>query len=414
MNERRRVVVTGVGMVTPLANDVVATWQALLAGRSGIRPLRHLDTDAFTVKIGGSVCDLSLEGFLSARDARKMDHFIRYGMVAGIQAMNDSGLQVHEGNASRVGVMMGSGIGGLPGIEQGVKTCLERGPRRLSPFYVPANIINMISGHLAIRYGAMGPNYAITSACATGTHNIGHAVQLIRANVADAVLAGGAEMATSPTGLGGFAAARALSTRNDAPEAASRPWDRGRDGFVLSDGAGAVVLEAYEQARTRGASILAECVGYGSSCDAFHMTAPHAAGRGASLCMQNALCDARIDATEVDYINAHGTSTVIGDVAETLAIKQVFGDHAKRLAVSSSKSMTGHMLGAAGAVEAIFCLLALRDQLIPPTINLDDPDCDCDLDYVPNVARKQPIKVALSNSFGFGGANGTLVFKKIS
>ena len=400
-------------MVTPLDNEVAGTWRAILAGRSGIRPIEHFDVSDFPVRIGGSIRDLPLADYLSPRESRRMDDFMHYGMVAGIQAMEDSGLKISPDNAARVGIMMGSGIGGLPGIEQGALLCSQRGPRRLSPFYVPAHIINMISGHLSIRYGAMGPNYAIVSACATGTHNIGHAAQLIRAGLADAMIAGGAEMATSPTGLGGFASARALSTRNDAPEQASRPWDRGRDGFVLSDGAGAVVLEEYQQAAARGAKIMGECIGYGSSADAFHMTAPHEDGRGAILCMENALQDAGIDAKDVDYINAHGTSTPIGDVAETLAIKRVFGSHAGNLAISSTKSMLGHMLGAAGAVEAIFCLLALRDQIVPPTINLDDADPDCDLDYVPGAARERKLDVALSNSFGFGGANGTLIFQRL-
>lgn len=408
----RRVVVTGVGMVTPLANDVSGTWQAVLDARSGIRLISHLDTSDFPVRIGGSVRGLDAAVQRLGKDARRMDDFMRYGMVAGIQAMRDSGLLIDERNAGRVGVLVGSGIGGLPGIEKGALLCARQGPRRLSPFYVPGHIINMISGHLAIRYGAMGPNYAIVSACATGTHNIGHALQLIRCGAADAMLAGGAEMATSPTGLGGFAAARALSTRNEEPERASRPWDRERDGFVLSDGAGVMVLEEYECARRRGAQILAECAGYGSSGDAFHMTAPPADGRGAALCMSNALQDAGLNPGQVDYINAHGTSTPAGDVAETRAVKQVFGAHAGGLALSSSKSMLGHMLGAAGAVEAILCVLALRDQVVPPTINLDDPDPDCDLDYTPHAAREHKMDIVLSNSFGFGGANATVVFKR--
>lgn len=341
-----------------------------------------------------------------------MDPFIHYGMAAGTQAIEDSGLEITEQNAHRVGVAIGSGIGGLPGIEKGTQLYLEGGPRKLSPFYVPSNIINMISGNLSIKYGAKGPNFAIVTACTTGTHNIGDAARLIEYGDADVMIAGGAEMATSPTGLGGFAAARALSTRNDDPEGASRPWDKDRDGFVLSDGAGAVVLEEYEYAKKRGARIYAELIGYGMSGDAYHMTAPSEDGDGAARCMENAMRNAGINPDQVDYINAHGTSTPAGDVVETRAVKRVFGDHAGKMAISSTKSMTGHLLGAAGGVEAVFSILSIRDQVAPPTINLDNPDPDCDLDYVPHTAREMKIDIALSNSFGFGGTNGTLIFKR--
>jgi len=342
-----------------------------------------------------------------------MDPFIHYGMAAGSQAIEDSGLKITEDNADRIGVAIGSGIGGLPGIEKGTQIFLENGPRKLSPFYVPSNIINMISGNLSIKYGAKGPNFAIVSACTTGTHNIGDAARLIEYGDADVMIAGGSEMATSPTGLGGFAAARALSTRNDDPQGASRPWDRDRDGFVLSDGAGVVVMEEYEHAQRRGARIYAELIGYGMSADAYHMTAPSEDGRGASKCMENALRNACINPEQVDYINAHGTSTPAGDVVETRAIKQVFGSHARRLAVSSTKSMLGHMLGAAGGVEAILSILAICEQVAPPTINLQNPDPECDLDYVPNETRPLQIDIALSNSFGFGGTNGTLIFRRL-
>ena len=342
-----------------------------------------------------------------------MDPFIQYGMSAGIQAVRDAGLAITEENAHRVGVCVGSGIGGLPGIEEGTRTIIERGPRRISPFYVPSNIINMISGNLSIHYGAKGPNYAIVSACTTGTHNIGDAARLIEYGDADVMIAGGAEMASSPTGLAGFASARALSTRNDEPQRASRPWDRDRDGFVLSDGAGVMVLEEYEHARRRDARIYAELVGYGMSADAYHMTLPSEDGEGAARCMQNAIHNAALAPDDVDYINAHGTSTPSGDVVESLAIKRVFGDHAKRVAISSTKSMIGHLLGAAGGVEAVFSVLAIRDQVAPPTINLDNPDPECDLDYVPHQARHMAIRVTLSNSFGFGGTNGTLIFRAL-
>ena len=400
-------------MVTPLGNTVVQTWERIKKGESGIGLISHFDTSQFSVRIGGSIRDFDITQYISAKEARKMDPFIHYGLAAGSQAIEDSGLQITEGNADRIGVAIGSGIGGLPGIEKGTRMYLEGGPRKISPFYVPSNIINMISGNLSIKYGAKGPNYAIVTACTTGTHNIGDAARLIEYGDADAMIAGGAEMATSPTGLGGFASARALSTRNDDPQGASRPWDRSRDGFVLSDGAGAVVLEEYEFARRRGARIYAELVGYGMSADAYHMTAPSEDGRGAAKCMENALRNAGLNPEQVDYINAHGTSTPAGDVAETRAIKQVFGGHARQMAVSSTKSMLGHMLGAAGGVEAILSILAICEQIAPPTINLQNPDPECDLDYVPNEARPMQIDIALSNSFGFGGTNGTLIFRRI-
>jgi 3-oxoacyl-[acyl-carrier-protein] synthase II len=411
---KRRVVVTGLGMVTPVGNSVDETWGNILAGKSGIAPLDHFDTSEFSVKFGGSIKNLELDNYIPRKEQKKMDPFIHYGLTAGIQAINDSGLEVTDENSSRIGVAIGSGIGGLPGIEKGTRLFDAGGPRKVSPFYVPSNIINMISGHLSIMYGMKGPNFAIVTACTTGTHNIGDAARLIEYGDADVMIAGGAEMATSQTGLAGFASARALSTRNDEPERASRPWDKGRDGFVLSDGAGVMVLEEYECAKTRGAKIYAEVVGYGMSGDAFHMTAPSENGEGAASCMTNALRNAGINANDIDYINAHGTSTPAGDVAETVAVKRVFNDHAKSLAVSSTKSMIGHLLGAAGGVEAIFSVLAIRDQVAPPTINLDDPDPECDLDYVPHNAREMKIDTALSNSFGFGGTNGSLIFKKTS
>ena len=410
---KRRVVVTGLGMVSPLGNTVDSTWEKILAGNSGIAPITHFDTTDFPVRFGGSIRDFDITEYISKKDARKMDPFIHYGMAAGIQAFQDSGLEVNDSNAERIGVAVGSGIGGLPGIEKGTEQILGGGPRKISPFYVPSNIINMISGHLSIHYGVKGPNFAIVTACTTGTHNIGDAYRIIEYGDADVMIAGGAEMATSPTGLAGFANAKALSTRNDAPEQASRPWDRDRDGFVLSDGAGVIVLEEYEHAKQRDARIYAEIIGYGMSGDAYHMTAPSENGDGAARCMANAINNAGIDPASVDYINAHGTSTPAGDVAETMAVKTVFGDHAGKLAISSTKSMIGHLLGAAGGVEAIFSILAIRDQVAPPTINLDNPGEGCDLDYVPHEARSMEITTALSNSFGFGGTNGTIIFKRI-
>lgn len=400
-------------MITPLGNNVSETWESILKGRSGIAPLDHFDTTDFTVRIGGSVKDLALDDYIPRKDQKKMDPFIHYGIAAGVQAIEDSGLDLDKEDTNRIGVAIGSGIGGLPGIEKGVELFHSGGPRRISPFYVPSNIINMISGHLSIMYGFKGPNFSIVTACTTGTHNIGDAARLIEYGDAEVMVAGGAEMATSRTGLAGFAAARALSTRNDEPESASRPWDRDRDGFVLSDGAGVMVLEEYEFAKKRGAKIYAELIGYGMSADAFHMTAPSENGQGAASCMQNALRNGKITSNDIHYINAHGTSTPAGDIAETIAVKTVFEGNAKKIAISSTKSMIGHLLGAAGGVEAIFSVLAIRDQIAPPTINLENQDPECDLDYVPNVAREMKIETTLSNSFGFGGTNGSLIFKQV-
>ena len=410
---KRRVVVTGLGMTTPVGNTVGEVWSNILKGKSGISLLQHFDTSDFTVRIGGSIKNLPLDDYIQKKEQKKMDPFIHYGIAAGMQAIEDSGLDTTR-NPERIGVAIGSGIGGLPGIEKGTELFHSGGPRRISPFYVPSNIINMISGHLSIMYGLKGPNFSIVTACTTGTHNIGDAARLIEYGDADVMIAGGAEMATSRTGLAGFAAARALSTRNEAPEKASRPWDKDRDGFVLSDGAGVMVLEELDYAKKRGATIYAELVGYGMSADAFHMTAPSENGEGATLCMKNALKNGRVNTGEVDYINAHGTSTPAGDIAETMAIKNVFKNNAKKLAISSTKSMIGHLLGAAGGVEAIFSVLSIRDQVAPPTINLENQDPECDLDYVPNIAREMKIDVSLSNSFGFGGTNGSLIFRKIS
>jgi 3-oxoacyl-[acyl-carrier-protein] synthase II len=410
---KRRVVVTGLGMITPLGNNVSETWESILKGRSGIALLDHFDTTDFTVRIGGSIKDLALDDYIPRKDQKKMDPFIHYGIAAGVQAIEDSGLDLDKEDTNRIGVAIGSGIGGLPGIEKGTELFHSGGPRRISPFYVPSNIINMISGHLSIMYGFKGPNFSIVTACTTGTHNIGDAARLIEYGDADVMVAGGAEMATSRTGLAGFAAARALSTRNDAPESASRPWDKDRDGFVLSDGAGVMVLEEYEFAKKRGAKIYAELIGYGMSADAFHMTAPSENGQGAASCMQNALRNGKITSHDIQYINAHGTSTPAGDIAETIAVKTVFEGNAKKIAISSTKSMIGHLLGAAGGVEAIFSVLAIRDQIAPPTINLENQDPECDLDYVPNVAREMKIETTLSNSFGFGGTNGSLIFKQV-
>lgn len=413
MSDKRRVVVTGMGMVCPVGLTVSESWKNILAGKSGINEITAFDVSAFTTRFGGSVKNFDASQYIPPKDVKKMDVFIHYGIAAGKQAIEDAGLEVTDANAHRIGVAIGSGIGGLNGIEHGYDGYLKGGPRKISPFFVPSNIINMISGNLSIMYGMKGPNFAIVTACTTGTHNIGEAARIIEYGDADVMVAGGSEMATTPSGLGGFCSARALSTRNDDPQTASRPWDKDRDGFVLSDGGGAVVLEEYEFAKKRGARIYAEIIGYGMSGDAYHMTAPSEGGEGASYCMQNALHNAGINPEQVDYINAHGTSTPAGDKVETEAIKTTFGNHAKKLAVSSTKSMTGHMLGAAGGVEAIFSVLAIRDQVAPPTINYFTPDPDCDLDYVPNQARQMKIDIALSNSFGFGGTNGTLVISKL-
>jgi len=410
---KRRVVITGMGMVSPVGLTVKESWENILAGKSGIAPITHFDTTGFSTIFGGSVKDFDVTSYISAKDAKKMDPFIHYGIAASMEAIADSGLEVTEANAERIGVAVGSGIGGLPGIEKGNEAFVKGGPRKISPFFVPSNIINMISGHVSIMYGMKGPNIALVTACATGTHSIGDAARLIEYGDADVMIAGGAEMATSPCGLGGFGAARALSTRNDSPETASRPWDVDRDGFVLSDGAGVVVLEEYEHARARGAKIYAEVIGYGMSGDAHHMTLPAPGGEGAMRCMNNAMRNAGINPEQVNYINAHGTSTPAGDKAETDAAKGAFGDHAYKLAMSSTKSMTGHLLGAAGGIEAIFTALAVHQQVAPPTINIFNQDPECDLDYVPNTAREMTINVALSNSFGFGGTNGTLILAKV-
>lgn len=410
---RRRVVVTGLGLITPLGNSVKDSWDGILAGKSGIAPIEHFDTTGFSTQFGGSVKGFDVSEYMPAKDARKMDTFIQYGMAAAIQAVADSGLECTEENASRIGVAVGSGIGGLPMIEANHNNLLAKGPRKISPFFVPGSIINMISGNLAIRFGFQGPNIAITTACTTGTHNIGYSARTIAYGDADVMIAGGAEMATTPLGLGGFAAARALSTRNDSPETASRPWDADRDGFVLSDGAGVLVLEEYEHAKARSATIYAELTGFGMSDDAYHMTSPPEDGRGAATSMANAIKDAGLNPEQLDYINAHGTSTPAGDVAESRAVEKVMGDAAKQVAVSSTKSMIGHLLGAAGAVEAVFSILAIRDQVAPPTINLENPAEGCNLDYVPHTARDMKIEHALSNSFGFGGTNGSLLFSKV-
>ncbi|WP_372614166.1 beta-ketoacyl-ACP synthase II [Halomonas sp.] len=409
---RRRVVVTGIGLVTPVGNSVDESWASILAGRSGVAPIEHFDVSGSNTRFGGSVKDFDISPYLNPKDARKMDLFIQYGIAAGAQAISDAGIEGTEENADRIGVAIGSGIGGLPMIEHNHNALLNGGARRISPFFVPGSIINMISGNLAIQHGFRGPNIAITTACTTGTHNIGYSARTIAYGDADVMICGGSEMATTPLGLGGFSAARALSTRNDDPAAASRPWDRDRDGFVLSDGAGVMVLESYEHAQARGATIYAELTGFGMSDDAYHMTSPPENGRGAALSMRNAIRDASLNPADVDYINAHGTSTQSGDLAESRAVERVMGDAAKSVAVSSTKSMIGHLLGAAGAVEAVFCVLAIRDQVAPPTINLENPQEGCHLDYVPHTARDMKIEVAMSNSFGFGGTNGTLIFTR--
>ena len=409
---KRRVVITGLGIVSPVGNDINSAWENILAGKSGIGPITNFDATDFPVRFCGEVRGFDVTEYITAKDARRMGEFIHYGIAAASQAIKDAGIEISEADAARAGVAIGSGIGGLKGIETAYQAWLDGGARKISPFFVPGNIINMISGNLSIKYGFKGPNIAIATACTTATHNIGMAARTIAYGDADIMVAGGAEMTTCPTGIGGFAAARALSTRNDDPEAASRPWDIDRDGFVLSDGAGVLVLEEYEKARARGADIYAEIAGFGMSGDAFHMTQPSEGGEGPAQCMRSALADAGMACEDVDYINAHGTSTPAGDVAETKAIKRAFESRAGDVAISSTKSMTGHMLGAAGGVEAVFTTLALRDQVAPPTINLDNPDPECDLDFVPNTARQMKIDVAMTNSFGFGGTNGTLILRK--
>lgn len=412
IQQKRRVVVTGLGIVSPVGSTIETAWDNILAGNSGIKAIDSFDASAFNSRISGAVQGFDLEQYLSKKDARKMDVFIHYAMAASIDALADSGLQITEANAERVGSVIGSGIGGLPSISNTCEAYINGGARKISPFFVPASIINMATGQLSIRFGLKGPTYSIVTACTSGTHSIGEAARIIQYGDADVMVAGGAEMATCPLGIGGFAAARALSTRNDEPELASRPWDKDRDGFVLGDGAGILVLEEYQHALKRGAKIYAELSGSGMSSDAHHMTAPPEDGEGAARCMQNALRNAGVNPEQVDYINAHGTSTPLGDKAETFAVKKVFGDHAYQLASSSTKSMTGHLLGAAGGVEAVFTALSLYHQTVPPTINLDNPSADCDLDYVPHTARDMKINVAISNSFGFGGTNGTLVFRR--
>lgn len=411
---KRRVVVTGMGMLSPVGNTVESSWKALLAGQSGIVNIEHFDTSEFSTRFAGLVKDFDCEAYMSKKEARKMDLFIQYGIAAGIQAIDDSALVINEENANRIGVAIGSGIGGLGLIEAGHAALLEKGPRKISPFFVPSTIVNMIAGNLSIMKGLRGPNIAISTACTTGLHNIGHAARMIAYGDADVMVAGGAEKASTELGMGGFGAAKALSTRNDDPQKASRPWDKDRDGFVLGDGAGIMVLEEYEQAKTRGAKIYCELVGFGMSGDAYHMTSPSADGSGGALAMEAAMRDAGITGEQVGYINAHGTSTPAGDVAELRGIKRALGEKgSKQVLVSSTKSMTGHLLGAAGSVEAIITAMTLVDQKVPPTINLDNPDEECDLDLVPHTARDVNIEYAICNSFGFGGTNGSLVFKKI-
>ncbi|WP_447730636.1 beta-ketoacyl-ACP synthase II [Pseudoxanthomonas suwonensis] len=410
---QRRVVITGMGMVSPLGNDLASSWDGIVNGRSGIGPVTHFDASAYATRIAGEIRDFDPTAFLPPKDAKKMEPFIHYGLAASFMALDDSGLEITEANAERVGAIIGSGIGGILGIEEQTAKYLEGGPRRISPFYVPSTIINMLPGQLSIIRGLKGPNFSAVSACATANHSIGTAMRLIQHGDADVMVAGGAERGSSPTSMGGFCSMKAMSTRNDDPARASRPWDAERDGFVLGDGAGVLVLEEYEHAKARGARIYAELLGFGASADANHMTAPSEDGDGAARCMAAALRDAKVDPAKVDYLNAHGTSTPLGDLAETLAIKRAFGDHAYKMMVSSTKSMTGHLLGAAGGVEAIFSVLAIHYGIVPPTINLENPGEGCDLDYVPNVARQAKVDIAVSNGFGFGGTNGTLVFGRI-
>ena len=412
---KRRIVVTGLGIVSPVGSKLEKAWKNITEGISGIDriPPELLDITDFSVKIAGNVSDFNAEEYISKKDLRKMDPFIHYGIGAGTDAIKDAELEVTDENAERFGVIVGSGIGGLTTIEKNYSAYIKGGPRKISPFFVPSSIINMVSGNLSIMHGLKGHNMSPVSACATATHSIGDAARLIAYGDAEIMLAGGAEMCTGALGIGGFGAMRALSTRNDDPQAASRPWDKDRDGFVLGDGAGVVVLEEYEYAKARGAEIYCELVGFGMSSDAFHMTSPSTDGEGAARCMAHAMNDAGINPEDIDYINAHGTSTPAGDAAETNAVKRALGDHAHKVAVSSTKSMTGHLLGAAGGIEAVFSILAIRDQILPPTINIDNQDPDCDLDYVANAARDAKINIAMSNSFGFGGTNGTLIFKKI-
>ena len=410
---KRRVVVTGMGIISPVGNDLSTAWKNILDGVSGIGPVTHFDTTGYATRIAGEVRDFDPTQWIAPKEVKKMDPFIHYGIAAGVQAIRDAGLEIRPDNAPRIGVAVGAGIGGLSTIEATTIEMHEKGPRRVSPFFVPSSIINMVSGHLSIMFGIKGPNIACVTACATATHNLGLAMRMIQYGDADVMVAGGAEFATTGVAMAGFCSAKAMSTRNDEPTRASRPWDKDRDGFVLSDGAGVLVLEEYEHARARGARIHAELIGFGMSGDAYHITAPSEGGEGAARCMQAALDDAGIAPSEVQYINAHGTSTPLGDLGEVQAAKKVFGEHAYKLAMSSTKSTTGHLLGAAGGVEAIFTILAMRDQVLPPTINLDEPGEGCDLDFVPNVAREARIEIAISNSFGFGGTNGTLAFRRL-
>ena len=410
---QRRVVITGLGCISPVGNTVADMWSAVTSGKSGVGTITKFDATPFSTTFAAEVKGFNIEDYITAKEARTMDTFIHYGMAAGIQAIQDSGLVITEENAERIGVNIGSGIGGLPMIEQVHSEYVNRGPRRISPFFVPSSIINMISGFLSIKYGLKGPNLSIVTACSTGLHSIGFAGRIIEYGDADVMVAGGAESTISPLGLGGFASARALSSRNDDPATASRPWDKDRDGFVLGEGAGVLVLEEYEHAKARGAKIYAELIGFGMSADANHMTAPLEDGSGAARCMNAALKDAQINPDEVNYVNAHGTSTPLGDLAETVAVKRTLGDHAKNIVMSSTKSMTGHLLGGAGGLESLITVLALHHQIIPPTINIFNQDPNCDLDYCANTARNAPLNVALKNSFGFGGTNGTLAFAKI-
>lgn len=409
----RRVVVTGLGIVSPLGNDLASSWDGIVNGRSGIGPITHFDATGFATSIGGMVRDFDPLQWMPAKDAKKMDSFIHYGVAATLMAMRDAGLEVTEANAERIGTIIGSGIGGLHGIEEQTIRYHEGGPRKISPFYVPSTIINMLPGQITLMTGIKGPNFSAVSACASSNHSIGTAMRMIQYGDAEVMIAGGAERGSTPTAVGGFCSMKAMSTRNDDPTRASRPWDKDRDGFVLGDGAGILVLEEYEYAKARGARIYAELVGYGASSDAFHMTAPSENGDGPARCMVSTLKDAGLNPEQVGYLNAHGTSTPLGDLAETLAIKRAFGDAARGLMVSSTKSMTGHLLGAAGGVEAVFTVMALHAGIIPPTINLDEPGEGCDLDYVPNVARERRIDYAMSNGFGFGGTNATLIFGRI-
>ncbi len=413
MSQRRRVVVTGMGLVSPLGNDMATSWDGIVNGRSGIGPVTSFDVTGFTTQIAGEIRNFDPATFVSSKDAKKMDPFIHYGIAASFMALDDSGLEITEANAERIGAIVGSGIGGIHGIEEQTIKLHEGGPRKVSPFYVPSTIINMLPGQLSILKGLKGPSYSVVSACATSNHSIGIAMRAIQYGDADVMVAGGAELGSSPTSMAGFCSMKAMSTRNDAPAQASRPWDKDRDGFVLGDGAGVLILEEYEHAKARGARIYAELAGFGASSDAHHMTAPSENGEGPARCLVAALKDAGLNAEQVEYLNAHGTSTPLGDLAETLALKRALGDHAYKLMVSSTKSMTGHLLGAAGGAEAIFSVLAIHHGIIPPTINLDEPGEGCDLDYVPHTAREKKIDIAVSNGFGFGGTNGTLVFRRI-